>query len=421
MAISGTAATSLGVIHQGEVIHEAHFGFRDHALSLKPNSDTLYGIGSMTKGMVASAVGDLVERNIMTWDEKLRHLIPEFTSPEPVTADACTIADVLSHRSGNALPLILKSALLPMANVMTPSFGLQSGWQYSNWGYALAAEAIARRTGAPFEQQLRKTLFDPLGMTRTTTRPDWREDDRQHGRGTTKELLSPFKQLAKIFAGHASIPLRLSTLDEYGLGWFKGCVPGFPGILSENNGAKPQVIFSRNGTLAGFSSAVFLLPESQSGIFDLTNTKSTCDSGDLIVKAILHTILTKTAMKTAGGRHQARTAQLDAAPYTGRYYWGTDACFVDIILLEGGLTLKVQGREDQAYPLEHYHYDTFTWLVTDDEEARRSRYTQPIRAYKFVFERNEVGEMHQFVWQEMGGGQGSFAKRPSPKYHITSA
>ncbi len=65
LAITGTAATSVGVIHQGEVVHKAHFEFRDHARSLKPDSDTLYGIGSMTKAMVAFAIGDLVERRII--------------------------------------------------------------------------------------------------------------------------------------------------------------------------------------------------------------------------------------------------------------------------------------------------------------------------------------------------------------------
>jgi CubicO group peptidase (beta-lactamase class C family) len=145
MSISGTAATSIGVINQGEIIHEAHFGFRDHKLSLKPDSDTLYGISSVMKGMLAAVIGHLVERKMMAWDERLRDIMPEFTSPDPITADACTIADVLSHRSGlptfnilwyqgNALPLVPKSALLPMVSVMKPVFGIRSGWRYSNWG-----------------------------------------------------------------------------------------------------------------------------------------------------------------------------------------------------------------------------------------------------------------------------------------------
>ena len=243
-------------------------------------------------------------------------------------------------------------------------------------------------------------------------------------------------------------PLRLSTIDEYGLGWFRGYVPGFPGILSENNGllpklpvigegAKPQVILSHNGTLAGFSSTVFLLPETESGIFVLTNTKSTCDSGDLAAKALLHALLgspveidfinlAETAMRAASGRYQARADQLNAAriqgiepmnleAYEGRYYWDTDAYFVDISLVAGVSTAKVlaakiQGLEDQTYTLEHYHYDTFTWLMTDEEEAKRSRYIQAVGAYKFVFERNEVGKIYQFVWQEMGAAQESSAK-----------
>jgi CubicO group peptidase (beta-lactamase class C family) len=91
MAIPGTAGASVGVIHHGKTIHEAHFGFRDHKLSMKPDSDTLYGIGSMTKDMVASAIANLVERKSTGWEERLRDIIPEFTSPDLVMADACTI------------------------------------------------------------------------------------------------------------------------------------------------------------------------------------------------------------------------------------------------------------------------------------------------------------------------------------------
>ncbi|KAK4454464.1 beta-lactamase/transpeptidase-like protein [Podospora aff. communis PSN243] len=493
LAVSGTAGASVGIIRRGETFHEAHFGFRDHKLSTKPDSDTLYGIGSMTKGMVAAAIADLVERGLMAWDEKLCDIMPEFTSPDRVMADGCTVADILSHRSGlptfnvlwyqgNALPLIPKSALLPMVSVMKPAFGLRSGWRYSNWGYALAGEAVARRTGAPFEQQLQQALFDPLGIKRTTLRPDWREDGNTAESfigyndasmapirsqvvdqttvmaaaggvcSSTKQLLvyytallkalshqlrvgtplegSPFKQLAKIFSGHVSIPLRLSTIDEYGLGWFRGYAPGFPGILSENNGllpklpvigegAKPQFILSHNRTLAGFSSTVFLLPETESGIFVLTNTKSTCDSGDLIAKALLHTLLGSPAeidfINLAETAMRAGTEPMSLETYEGRYYWDTDAFVVDISLVAGistskVLTARMQGLEDQTYTLQHYHYDTFTWLMTDKEEAKRSRVMQAVEAYKFVFERNEANEIYQFVWQEMGAARESFAE-----------
>lgn len=59
LAITGTVGASVGVLHGGKTYSE-HFGFRDHARTKAPNSDTLYNIGSLTKSMIAATVASLV-------------------------------------------------------------------------------------------------------------------------------------------------------------------------------------------------------------------------------------------------------------------------------------------------------------------------------------------------------------------------
>ena len=58
--ISGVPGLSYGVSHHGETIHRANFGFRDVDANLAPTSDTIYGIGSMSKAFTAAAIGILV-------------------------------------------------------------------------------------------------------------------------------------------------------------------------------------------------------------------------------------------------------------------------------------------------------------------------------------------------------------------------
>jgi CubicO group peptidase (beta-lactamase class C family) len=65
MVTTGIAGPSIGVIHNGQVAHKQHFGWHNHACSLKPDSNTRYGIGPMTQGMIAAVVGNLVERRIL--------------------------------------------------------------------------------------------------------------------------------------------------------------------------------------------------------------------------------------------------------------------------------------------------------------------------------------------------------------------
>jgi CubicO group peptidase (beta-lactamase class C family) len=54
---SGVAGASVGVIYYGDVLRAERIGFRDVETRTPPDSQTLYGIGSMTKAMVAAGIG----------------------------------------------------------------------------------------------------------------------------------------------------------------------------------------------------------------------------------------------------------------------------------------------------------------------------------------------------------------------------
>jgi len=108
-----------------KVAHEARFGFRNHEKTTKPNSNTLYGNSSLTKAMIAQTIGDLVERQTLTWNEPISDTIPEFKSLDKIMSECCTVTDLLSHRSGlptfnilwyqgNAMSLVPKSELFRM-------------------------------------------------------------------------------------------------------------------------------------------------------------------------------------------------------------------------------------------------------------------------------------------------------------------
>lgn len=57
--------------------------------------------------------------------------------------------------------------------------------------------------------------------------------------------------------------------------------------------------------------------------------------------------------------------------YCGRCYRVSHCYFIDVVLCGDILQLSIQGRRDQSYDLEHYHYDTFAWLMDDEEEHKR--------------------------------------------------
>ncbi|KAM0445942.1 hypothetical protein ACHAO4_009529 [Trichoderma viride] len=505
LKISGTAGASIGCIQDGE-FYDAHFGFMDHEQTKTANADTLYSIGSLSKSMLALLFGSLVDDNIVSWNETVQSIIPEFRTQSKDLGDNCTVLDLLSMRSGlptfnilwyqgNSDPLVSRSDLLSMVNGMTPSFTLRTDWRYTNWGYSIAGALVERKTGIEFHQQLQKAFFQPLGMTRTRLDPQWGEDGNAAqgfiGRNnaslipiktqvtdystimapgggvcsTIKDLLvyynailsaikdeidrkrpeNPiFKQIGTIFKGHTPMgQQRIETSTQYALGWVKGFLPGCPGVQSPNNGllrnvpligkgTRPQVFFAHTGSVAGSLSTVILLPETRIAVVVLVNTKPACDSSDFIANMILERLLggcgghdfaelTREAMDKASRRYSEQNAELESSrvpntspkplkEYRGRYSWKSKSFFVDVFVEDDKLKFQVMGRSDQIYGLEHYHYNTFTWLMTDDEEAERARYVQAAGAYKFVFQTNDIDRVTGFKWVEMGGGPGLFQK-----------
>ena len=100
LATSGAVGLSYGIIHHGQVVHTEDFGYRDLKNRLPFNSKTMLLICSMTKGLVTSVLGDLVEQRKLEWDNTIKDLLPEYAPQSADLKEKATRADILSIRSG---------------------------------------------------------------------------------------------------------------------------------------------------------------------------------------------------------------------------------------------------------------------------------------------------------------------------------
>ena len=60
---SGTAGLTYGIIYRGTMLHTDSFGYRDVDRKLPVDEDTVFQVASLTKSMIAAAIGMLVEEN----------------------------------------------------------------------------------------------------------------------------------------------------------------------------------------------------------------------------------------------------------------------------------------------------------------------------------------------------------------------
>lgn len=166
------------VAQHGKVVVNRAYGSADLERNVPISPATVFDAGSLTKQFVAAAVLLLVEEGQLSLSEDVRRYIPEL----PDYGHKITLDHLLTHTSGlrdwtglaplaagndDALTLILRQRGL--------NFAPGEEWSYSNSGYVLAKEIIARRSGMSFAEFTRKRLFVPLGMQSTAYRNDLRE------------------------------------------------------------------------------------------------------------------------------------------------------------------------------------------------------------------------------------------------------
>jgi len=142
------------------------------------DGETVFHLASVTKPFVATAVMQLVADGKMDLDSPLRRYLPYFSMQGP-GADRITIRQLLTHTAGvgdtsnfgwttpeyddGAVERYVRS--LASARL---DFVPGTDWRYSNRGFDVLADAIAKADGQPFETVIQQRILTPLGMRRST-------------------------------------------------------------------------------------------------------------------------------------------------------------------------------------------------------------------------------------------------------------
>lgn len=171
-AVNRAPSLVAGVVRNGETLWTGGRGFVD---GTEPTADTQYRIGSITKTFVAVLVMRLRDEGKLDLNDPLdKHV------PGSAVGDR-TIDQLLAHtggvtsespgdwweRSAGGDWFALSDSLGPDALKHRPG----SRFHYSNVGYGVLGELVARLRGESWLDALRGEVLEPLGMTRTTPSP----------------------------------------------------------------------------------------------------------------------------------------------------------------------------------------------------------------------------------------------------------
>lgn len=165
---------SVLVAKDGKIIYQKGFGHADIGNKVPFTVDTKSRIGSITKQFTASAILKLQEEGKISVNDKLSKFIPDFPR-----GDEVTIHHLLTHTSGiqsytgkvdfmnKVLYEIKPEDLIEYFKNDPYNFNPGEKWMYNNSGYFLLGYIVSKISGMSFDDYLKKTFFEPLGMKNT--------------------------------------------------------------------------------------------------------------------------------------------------------------------------------------------------------------------------------------------------------------
>jgi CubicO group peptidase (beta-lactamase class C family) len=343
-AVGQAPSLVAGVVRDGALCHVAAAGEEP-----RPDPDTQYRIGSITKTMTAVLVLQLRDEGRLHLDDPLERHLPG----TPV--GAVTLRQLLGHASGlrrepegdwwdrsEGINLdTLLSTLTPDKLAHPP----QRTYHYSNLAYGLLGGVLERVTGEPWWVLLRSRLLDPLGMRRTTYQAEepfargyvvhpWHGTLREEPR-TDTAAMAPAGQLwstatdlatwAAFLADPAPTVLAPRTLTEM-------CAPvvisdldawrSGHGLGLQLYRAGDRVYVGHGGSMPGYIATLAVYRPARTGVVAFANTYGfRAGSIGALGERLLTTVLDAEPAPAEPWRPPAAPPPPDVAELTGRWWW----------------------------------------------------------------------------------------------------
>lgn len=291
----------------GETVFERYLGGADLEHSVPVTPATRFHVASVSKQFTAFAVLLEAEAGRVDLEADIHAYLPELAD----YGAKVTVSDLVHHTGGlrdqwelmmlSGTPLdglIRQSAIIAMAARQKElNFPPGTDFRYSNTGYSLLAEIVARTSGKPFALYLDEAVFAPLGMRETLVYgdaarllPDRAMSYRFNAKGEVRlarlnysnygatslhttsrdlakwacELLHPSVFRPDLIATMTSPgALRGGTLLNYGFGIMRGVLGGRPGLTHGGGDAGYRAAFD---CFPGDDASVIVLANGQADV-----------------------------------------------------------------------------------------------------------------------------------------------------------
>jgi CubicO group peptidase (beta-lactamase class C family) len=300
----------IALVDGDQIVWAGGVGVANRATGEPVTADTLFRVGSITKGFIGLAFVKLAEQGRVDLRARVSDLAPELAISNRWAAEQpITVAHLLEHTAGfddmhpNETYTPLAAESMPLADVLARNPASRvarwrpgSRFSYANPGYTVAGYLLEKVTGRPYEDVLRREILAPLGMTGAALR--WTPGvDARLARGYDDgDAAVPYRAIYHRPAGNLmASPRELAALVQLSLarGRFGGRALISPagmdriersdtarldtgeasyGLGNYGDVSERAIIRGHNGGIDGFLSAYGYLPDQDVGFVLLLNS-----------------------------------------------------------------------------------------------------------------------------------------------------
>lgn len=182
----GQPGAAIAIVMDSTIVYTEGIGYRDRKRKELVNENSVFRIGSLSKGFASVLTGVLVDEGQLDWDDKLYNYIPDFKLGDSYSTENVEVKHLLSHTSG--LPYHAYTDMLEKGRSMTRIKEKLGDlkligdpgevYAYQNAGYSWIEDVVHHVTGNTYEELLDNKIFGPLGMEdASATRNDIRNCD----------------------------------------------------------------------------------------------------------------------------------------------------------------------------------------------------------------------------------------------------
>ncbi|MCG8309722.1 MAG: beta-lactamase family protein [Cytophagales bacterium] len=180
-----TVGVAVGIIKPGGERKTFFFGEKEKNLGEKPNENTLFEIGSITKTMTATVLAHMVINHEVSLDNAVEDFVPEIKNFPDFNGEKITFKHLANHTS--SLPRLpdnltdgdfdknqpylnyTKEMMFDFLNGYTLPRPIGSEEEYSNLATGLLGYTLAKIKGQRLETLFQQIIFDGVDMANACT------------------------------------------------------------------------------------------------------------------------------------------------------------------------------------------------------------------------------------------------------------